>query len=90
VPTVAEAGGPKDFEVSGWTAIAAPKGLPKAVADKITADIAKALAEPDVKEKFAAFGYEPFTPTRDQFTQYIQAESIKQANVIQKTKASLD
>ena len=34
VPTVAEAGGPKDFEVSGWTAIAAPKGLPKAVTDK--------------------------------------------------------
>jgi tripartite-type tricarboxylate transporter receptor subunit TctC len=90
VPTVAEAGGPKDFEVSGWTAIAAPKGLPKAVADKITADIAKALAEPDVKEKFVSFGYESFTPTRDQFIQYIQAESVKQANVIQKTKASLD
>lgn len=63
VPTVAEAGGPKDFEVSGWTAIAAPKGLPKAVADKINADIAKALAEPDVREKFVSFGYEPFTPT---------------------------
>jgi tripartite-type tricarboxylate transporter receptor subunit TctC len=90
IPTVAEAGGPKDFEVSGWTAIAAPKGLPKAIADKINSDITKALAEPDVKEKFVSFGYESFTPSRDQFTQFIQAESVKQQNVIQRTKASLD
>lgn len=90
VPTVAEAGGPRDFEVSGWTAIAAPKGLPKMVADKINADIAKALAEPDVREKFVSFGYEPFTPTREQFNQYIVAESSKQAAVIVKAKAALD
>jgi tripartite-type tricarboxylate transporter receptor subunit TctC len=90
VPTVAEAGGPKDFEVSGWTAIAAPKGLPKTVADKINADIAKALAEPDVREKFVSFGYESFTPTREQFNAYIQAESAKLAAVIVKAKAALD
>jgi tripartite-type tricarboxylate transporter receptor subunit TctC len=90
VPTVAEAGGPKDFEVSGWTAMAAPKGLPKSVADKINADIAKALAEPDVREKFVTFGYEPFVPSREQFVQSIQAESAKQATVILKTKAALD
>jgi tripartite-type tricarboxylate transporter receptor subunit TctC len=75
VPTVAEAGGPANFEVSGWTAIAAPPGLPKAVADKIRNDIAKALAEPDVREKFVSFGYEPFTPSREEFNQYIQSES---------------
>jgi len=90
VPTVAEAGGPKDFEIGGWTAIAAPKGLPKAVTDKITQDIAKALAEPDVREKFLSFGYEPFTPTREQFNAYIQAESTRQAEVIRKAKAALD
>ena len=90
VPTVAEAGGPKDFEVSGWTAIAAPRGLPKAVADKIQQDIAKALAEADMREKFVSFGYEPFTPTREQFTQYIASESARQAEVIRKTKAALD
>lgn len=90
VPTVVEAGGPKDFEVSGWTAIAAPKGLPKAVADKINSDIAKALAEPDVREKFLTFGYESFTPTRDQLNAYIQAESVRLAGVIARSKAALD
>jgi tripartite-type tricarboxylate transporter receptor subunit TctC len=90
VPTVAEAGGPAGFEVSGWTAIAAPKGVPKAVADKIQRDIEKALAEPDVREKYLSFGYEPFTPTRDQFKEYIRSESVRLAGIIKKANASLD
>ena len=90
VPTFTEAGGPAGFEVSGWTAIAAPKNLPRPVADKITQDIAKVLADPDLKEKYLTFGYEPFPVTHEQFGQYIQAESAKQAVVIQKAKASLD
>ena len=90
VPTVSESGGPANFEVSGWTAIAAPKGLPKAVSDKIQRDIEKALAEPDVREKFVSFGYEPFPATREQFGQYVQTESVRFAEVIKKAKASLD
>ena len=90
VPTVSEAGGPSAFEVSGWTAIAAPKGLPKAVADKIQRDIEKALAEPDLREKFTTFAYEPFTLTREQFGQYIASESIRFGEIIKKAKVSLD
>lgn len=90
VPTVTEAGGPAGFEVSGWTAIAAPRGLPKAVTDKIHRDIEKALAEPDIREKFATFAYEPFPIARDQFDAYIQTESARYANVIKKIGASLD
>jgi len=90
VPTFTEAGGPAGFEVSGWTAIAAPRNLPRPVADKITQDIAKVLADPDLKEKYLTFGYEPFPVAHEQFGQYIQAESARQAVVIQKAKASLD
>jgi tripartite-type tricarboxylate transporter receptor subunit TctC len=90
VPTVGESGGPANFEVSGWTAIAAPKGVPKAVADKIQHDIEKALAEPDVREKFASFAYEPFPQTREQFGQYITSESARYGDIIKKAKASLD
>ncbi|MEY2860385.1 MAG: hypothetical protein RL392_843 [Pseudomonadota bacterium] len=90
VPTVLEAGGPPNFEVSGWTAIAAPKGLPNAVTDKIQKDIEKALGEADVRAKFVSFGYEPFTLSREQLAQYIQTESARQAEVIKKAKAALD
>ncbi len=90
VPTVAEAGGPAGYEVTGWTTIAAPKGLPKAVADKIARDIEAALAEPDLKERFATFGYDSFPTTREQFNAFIASESAKYAGVIQKAKVALD
>ncbi|RZL89173.1 MAG: tripartite tricarboxylate transporter substrate binding protein [Variovorax sp.] len=90
VPTVAESGGPAGFEVVGWTTLAAPPGLPRAVSDKIRRDVEKALAEADVKSKFATFGYEPFPTTHDQFQRYVQAESMRFADVIKKAKVSLD
>jgi tripartite-type tricarboxylate transporter receptor subunit TctC len=90
IPTVAESGGPAGYDVTGWTTIAVPKGLPKAVADKIQRDIEKALSEPDVKERYATFGYELFPSTRDQFNAFIQAESARYADVIKRARASLD
>ena len=90
VPTVAESGGPAGYEVTGWTAIAAPKGLPTAVADRIQADIQAALAEPDVKERYATFGYETFPATREQFGAFVGAESKKYADVVKRANVSLD
>jgi tripartite-type tricarboxylate transporter receptor subunit TctC len=90
VPTVAESGGPAGYEVTGWTTIAAPRGLPKAVVDKIHKDIEAALAEPDMKERYATFGYDQFPTSREGFNAFIQAESVKYADVIKKAKASLD
>ncbi|WP_457425465.1 Bug family tripartite tricarboxylate transporter substrate binding protein [Roseateles sp. P5_E7] len=90
LPTVAESRGPAGYEMTGWTTIAAPKGLPKDVADKINQDIAASLAEPDMKERYAAFGYEPFPVTREQFTAFIAAESAKYADVIRRAKVALD
>ena len=90
VPTVSESGGPAGYEMTGWTTIAAPKNLPKAVADKIQHDIEAALAEPDIKERYATFGYETFPVTRTQFNAFIAAESTKYADVIKRAKASLD
>ena len=43
-----------------------------------------------MKERYAAFGYEPFPVTRDQFNAYIASESTKYADVIKRAKASLD
>ncbi|WP_369794718.1 tripartite tricarboxylate transporter substrate-binding protein [Polaromonas sp. JS666] len=90
VPTFGEAGGPPNFEVSGWTTLAAPPNLPRAVTDKIRRDIEKALSEPSVLEKFASFGYEPFPTTRDGFARYIKDESAAMADVIRATRSSLD
>jgi tripartite-type tricarboxylate transporter receptor subunit TctC len=90
VPTVGESGGPAGFEVTGWTTIAAPAGLPRAVSDKIRRDVEKALAEADFKAKYDAFGYEPFPVAREQFQQFVRSESARYAAVIRNAKVSLD
>jgi hypothetical protein len=47
VPTVAEQGFP-GFETSQWYGVLAPAGTPRAIIDKLNADINKVLADPDI------------------------------------------
>jgi len=58
VPTAAEAG-LKNFEVSVWHGVYAPKGTPKEVIDRLTASLQKALEDSNVKARFAELGTEP-------------------------------
>ena len=90
VPTVAESGGPKDFAVTGWNAIAVPPGLPADVAEKIRRDIEQALTGTDVTDKFKAFGYEPFPTTRAQFDAFVKDEAQRFGDVIRKANISID
>ena len=45
VPTVKEAGGP-DLEIGGWMALLAPKGTPRAIIDKVNADLRQVMSSP--------------------------------------------
>ena len=90
VPTVRESGGPAELEAIGWTAFAAPRGIPADAADRIRRDLARALAEPDIAQRYATFGYEPFTVTKEQFNAHIAGESTRFAEIIRKAKISFD
>ena len=90
LPTVSESGGPAGYEVTGWTTIAAPRGLPKAVQEKIQRDIEAALAEPDIRERYATFGYDVFPTTKEQYQTFIASESAKYADLIKRLNLSLD
>lgn len=73
VPTFAEQGMP-GFEVTAWYAIFAPKGTPKDVVDKLNRALAKAVRQPDVKEKFATLGATPIGGTPDELGAYVKKE----------------
>jgi tripartite-type tricarboxylate transporter receptor subunit TctC len=62
-PTLREQG-IEDVNGSNWAALFAPKGTPQAIIDKLNADVVKALASPEVKERFASGGAQviPSTP----------------------------
>ncbi|VCU68828.1 Tripartite tricarboxylate transporter family receptor [Pigmentiphaga humi] len=65
IPTVEESGGPAGLEVTTWTGLVAPRGVPADIVERISADIARALNEDDVKQRFTADGVMawPSTPT---------------------------
>lgn len=90
VPTVAEAGGPANFELDAWTGLLAPRGTPAAITERIGAEVRKALAEADVRERFAVFGYEPFPQTPSQMTATIEADRKRYGEVIKRLNIALD
>jgi tripartite-type tricarboxylate transporter receptor subunit TctC len=58
VKSVAEQGFP-GFEVTAWNALYAPKGTPKAIVDRINAEIARILAQPETRQRLLQIGFEP-------------------------------
>src|SRR5437763_10682280 len=81
VPTMAEAGGPP-LESSTWVMFMAPGGTPRDIVNRLAAETAKALAEPDVRERLNQTGIEPVGNTPAQATQFLNAEIAKWAKVI--------
>lgn len=59
VPTVRESGGPATYEFETWAALVAPRGTPADVVRRINADAARAIADPQVRERLRNLGFEP-------------------------------
>jgi tripartite-type tricarboxylate transporter receptor subunit TctC len=89
VPTMAEAGVP-DFEVSSWNGLLAPGRTPAAVVARLHREVAKILAMPDVRERFASQAAEPVGSTPEAFRSYIRSEVERWAVVVKKADITLD
>jgi tripartite-type tricarboxylate transporter receptor subunit TctC len=66
LPTMVEAGF-ADFVVDGWYGMFAPAKTPKPIVDKLSADINKALKDPDSLEKWKTLGFDPIGSTPAEF-----------------------
>jgi len=80
LPTMGEAG-LKGYDTSTWGGLLAPAGTPKDVIAKLNAEVDKALAAPDVREKLATAGIEPGGGTPAAFAAFIQSEMVRWAKV---------
>ena len=90
VPTIEAAANLKGFDASSWFGLFAPAGTPRAVVDKIQGDVAKALAVPEVHERFVSQGAQPGGNTPDQFAAFIKGETDKWARVVKASNAKID
>jgi tripartite-type tricarboxylate transporter receptor subunit TctC len=81
VPTFAEQG-IKDQDADTLTGIVAPAGTPKEIVDLLYREIAKAVSEPDVKERLTVLGFKPIANTPDEFGVRIKLEMEKWGKVV--------
>jgi tripartite-type tricarboxylate transporter receptor subunit TctC len=81
VPTMAEAGYP-DIEFDNWLGVFVPAGTPSEIVTHLNREITKSMAQPDVKERLVALGFNPVGSTPEEFAKQIKIELEKWAKVI--------
>ena len=81
IPTFEESGVP-GLVFEHWWGVMAPARTPAPVVERLQGEIAKALAAPDVRERFAAFSLDPRTNTPTEFRALIEADLVRWAKVV--------
>src|ERR1700742_3719014 len=89
VPTFAEQG-IKEQEGDTLTGLVAPAGTPKEIVDLLYREIAKAVAQTDVKERLAVLGFKPVANTPDEFSARIKLEIEKWGKVVRDAKLRIE
>lgn len=81
VPTSIEAGLPaSDYTL--WVGMIVPSGTPAAVVKRLNEEAHKALASPELKERMAKLGADPFPMSPDAFNAYIKTEMEVAARIV--------
>jgi tripartite-type tricarboxylate transporter receptor subunit TctC len=87
VPTIAET--LPGFEAVAWYAIVAPPKTPRAIVDKINADVNEALAAPEIRAHLKKLSAEVFGGSVEKTAKYLQAEIDRWDGVIKAAKIEL-
>lgn len=90
VPTMAEAGGPAGLEVKAWVALFAPRGTPAPATARVNEDLRKVLADPEVRERLASYGFEPYAASPAEMTREMEADFGRYGEIVKRAKVSID
>jgi tripartite-type tricarboxylate transporter receptor subunit TctC len=85
VPTAMEAG-VGGYDVASWNAMAAPAKTPRAVIDRVNKELHKAIAAPDVQQRFAELGVDGRTSSPEHLREFFIAESKRWTRVVEAAK----
>ena len=89
VPTIAESGFP-GFEASVWYGFVAPAATPKAIVDKLHAEVQKALQTKEVQGRMTAVGGEIIPASAEAFGALIKSERARYAQLVKKANIKPD
>lgn len=88
VPTVAET--MPGFLTGSWQGLLAPAGTPKAIVDKLHAEVTRIVALPDVQEKLVSLGAEPAQMSSAEFGNWLKAEVPAMAKIVRDEKITVE
>ena len=89
VPTMREAGYP-GLDTAGWQGLVGPAGMPKDVVARIATELKRALAKPEVRERFAKAGTPVLERGPEEFAQFIRAENERWLPIIKASGAKIE
>ena len=89
LPTMSEAGVP-GYESEIWLGVMAPAGTPKAIVDRLNAEISHFESLPETKAAWAKQGTEPMIMTSEQFGAYIKKDIAKWAPIVKRAGLKVD
>jgi tripartite-type tricarboxylate transporter receptor subunit TctC len=89
LPTMDEAG-VKGFDVTAWSGVIAPAGIPAGMVARIHAETSRVLAVSAIRDKLLAMGLEATGSTREQFDQFVRSEATKWADVVKRSGLKLE
>lgn len=89
VPTMQEAGVPQ-YDVIQWSGMLAPRGVPRALVERINRDVNAVLDSPKAKEFFLSGGSEAVGGTSQVFGALIKSEIAKWSKVIKQSKLEVN
>lgn len=89
VPTSGELG-LKGYESSAWFGLVAPRSTPKAMIERLNAEVVAAMRDAAVRERFVEFGAEPLTSTPEELGRFISAEVVKWRELIARAGIKLE
>lgn len=89
LPTVAEAG-LAGFDVTSWYGIFAPAATPRPILAKLHGEVVAIVTSPEVSQRLASLGAEPYVPSLEAFNEHVRAEIAKWAKVVQESGARVD
>jgi tripartite-type tricarboxylate transporter receptor subunit TctC len=89
VPTSAEQGFPK-LDVNSWVGVLAPAKTPRAIVERLHAEIERIMATPEMKAAVENNGAEPLALGPRQFGEFLRNESAKWAQVVKASKLTID
>ena len=70
------------FEAQSWVGVLVPSQTPRAVIQRLNAEVTKVLAAPEQKERFTGLGYEIVSSTPEQFGAWVRNETAKWGKLI--------